>query len=66
MTFEPLVVMKTSPAPALPSDADGDLVAYVRDVRKGELVLMVEGHEVVVTDKKLVARLAAAFAQARG
>jgi len=53
-------------APALPSDADGDLVAYVRDVRKGELVLMVEGHEVVVTDKKLVARLAAAFAQARG
>lgn len=52
--------------PALPSDAEGDLVAYVRDVRKGELVLMIEGHEVLVTDKRLVTRLAAAFARARG
>jgi hypothetical protein len=52
--------------PALPADAEGDLVAYVHDVRKGELVLMVEGHERVVTDKQLVARLAAAYVQARG
>jgi hypothetical protein len=50
----------------LPADARGDLVAYVRDVRKGELVLMIEGREVVVTDKRLVTRLAAAFARARG
>ena len=52
--------------PALPADARGDLVAYVRDVRKGELVLMIEGREVVVVDKRLVTRLAAAFARARG
>jgi len=51
--------------PALPADASGDLVAYVRDVRKGELVLMIEGREVVVVDKRLVTRLAAAFARAR-
>jgi len=37
----------------------------VRDVRKGELVLMIEGREVVVVDKRLVTRLAAAFARAR-
>jgi hypothetical protein len=52
--------------PALPADASGDLVAYVRDVRRGELVLMIEGREVVVVDKRLVTRLAAAFARARG
>jgi hypothetical protein len=52
--------------PALPADASGDLVAYVRDVRKGELVLMIEDREVVVVDKRLVTRLAAAFARARG
>jgi len=51
--------------PVLPRDASGDLVAYVRDVRKGELVLMIEGREVVVVDKRLVTRLAAAFARAR-
>jgi len=56
----------TAAEPTLPADAQGDLVAYVRDVRKGELVLMIEGHEVVVTDKRLVTRLAAAFARARG
>jgi hypothetical protein len=52
--------------PALPADAEGAMVAYIRDVQKGELTLMVEGHEVLVTDKKLVTRLAAAFARARG
>ena len=51
--------------PTLPRDASGDLVAYVRDVRKGELVLMIESREVVVVDKRLVTRLAAAFARAR-
>jgi hypothetical protein len=52
--------------PVLPAGASGDLVAYVRDVRRGELVLMIEGREVVVVDKRLVTRLAAAFARARG
>jgi hypothetical protein len=49
---------------ALPADAQGDMAAYVRDVTKGEIALMVDGREVVVTDKKLVARLAHAFAGA--
>ena len=52
--------------PALPAGAHGDLVAYVRDVRKGELVLMTEGRGVVGADRPLVTRLAAAFARARG
>jgi hypothetical protein len=50
--------------PTLPADAEGPMVAYVRDVRKGELALMIEGSEVIVRDKRLVARLAAAFARA--
>jgi hypothetical protein len=50
--------------PTLPADAEGPMVAYVRDVRKGELALMIEGHEVIVRDKKLVTRLAAAFERA--
>jgi hypothetical protein len=48
----------------LPADAAGPMVAYIRDVRRGELALMIEGREVVITDKRLVARLAAAFARA--
>lgn len=48
----------------LPEDAQGAMVAYIRDVKSGELALMVEGHEVIVTDKPLVARLARAFAKA--
>jgi hypothetical protein len=50
---------------SLPSDADGAMLAYIRDVKKGELALMIDGHERIVTDKKLVARLAQAFAKAR-
>jgi hypothetical protein len=50
--------------PVLPGDAEGPMVAYVRDVRKGELALMIEGREVIVRDKNLVTRLAAAFARA--
>lgn len=48
----------------LPAGAAGPMAAYIRDVRAGELALMVEGREVVITDKRLVARLAAAFARA--
>jgi hypothetical protein len=48
----------------LPSGASGALAAYIRDVRKGELALMIEGREVVVTDKRLVARLVRAFEHA--
>ena len=50
---------------SLPSDAEGAMLAYIHDVKKGELALMIDGHERIVTDKKLVARLAQAFAKAR-
>ncbi len=40
------------------------MAAYIHDVNKGEVALMVEGREVIVTDKQLVARLARAFARA--
>jgi hypothetical protein len=49
----------------LPADAQGAMAAYIHDVRKGEVALMIEGHEVVVRDKRLVARLASAFARAQ-
>ncbi|MEP6598635.1 MAG: hypothetical protein ABJB98_04215 [Actinomycetota bacterium] len=48
----------------VPSDAEGAMAAYIHDVTKGEVALMVEGREVIVTDKQLVARLARAFARA--
>jgi hypothetical protein len=46
-------------APKTPDigDASGPLVAYVKDVRTGELALLVGDREVVVHDKDLVARL---------
>lgn len=47
----------------LPPDAAGAMAAYIHDVRKGEVLVMVEGREVVFTDRKLVARLARAFAR---
>jgi hypothetical protein len=50
----------------LPAGAHGAMAAYVRDVHAGEVALMIEGREVVVTDKRLVARLARAFARASG
>lgn len=43
-------------------DAQGSLVAYVHDLSTGELTFMLDGHEVVVTDRALVARLAKASA----
>lgn len=49
---------------ALPRGASGPLVAYVRDVRAGEVSVLVGETEVVVQDKELVARLAAARGKA--
>ena len=46
---------------ALPRSAHGALVAHVADVRSGQLSIMVEGHEVTVTDHDLVARIAQAM-----
>ena len=48
----------------LPAGAHGPMAAYVHDVRKGEVALMIEGREVIVTDKRLVARLARAYDRA--
>lgn len=50
-------------APAAGSDhvhADGALVAFVGDVTRGEVVVMVEGREVVITDHAVVAALSRA------
>ena len=48
----------------MPLGAEGAMAAYIHDLTKGEVALMVEGREVIVTDKQLVARLARAFARA--
>lgn len=48
----------------LPPDAEGAMVAYIHDLTKNEVALMIDGREQIVTDKQLVARLARAFAQA--
>jgi hypothetical protein len=48
----------------LPAGAHGAMAAYIHDVRKGEVALMIEDREVVIKDKRLVARLANAFARA--
>jgi hypothetical protein len=48
----------------VPVGAEGSMAAYIHDVTKGEVALMIEGREVIVTDKQLVARLARAFARA--
>jgi hypothetical protein len=50
---------------ALPAGASGAMAAYIHDVRKGEVALMIEGREVVVKDRRLVARLASAYARAQ-
>ena len=47
-------------AASLPAGASGSMVAYVDDVTGGDLVVMVEGHEITVTDHDLIARLATA------
>lgn len=46
----------------VPKDASGALVAYITDIHgSGEITVMVEGREVVVNDRDLVARLARAI-----
>jgi hypothetical protein len=51
----------TAAAPVrAPAGASGPLVAYVTDVLRGELTLMVGEREVVVHDRDLAARLARA------
>ncbi|HKC27085.1 MAG TPA: hypothetical protein VKB75_03645 [Jatrophihabitans sp.] len=50
---------------ALPADSRGAMAAYIHDVRTGEVALMIEGREVLIKDKRLVARLARAFDHAR-
>lgn len=51
-------------APRLPANAKGAMAAFIKDGRTGELVLMNDQREVVITDKELVARLAHAFTTA--
>lgn len=43
---------------ALPDAARGSMVAYIPDVTTGEISVLVEGHEVTVTDHRLVAKIA--------
>ncbi len=50
-----------TPAHELPAAASGSMVAYVHDVAKGEVSVMVEGREVTITDHQLVAKLAHAM-----
>jgi hypothetical protein len=47
-------------ATRVPAGAPRSLVAYVSDVHSGQVSLMVGDHEVVVSDRDLVARLAKA------
>ena len=51
---------RANPTAALPKAATGSMVAYVHDVAKGEIAVMVEGREVIVTDHELIAKLATA------
>ncbi|MBO1755525.1 hypothetical protein [Allobranchiibius sp. CTAmp26] len=48
----------------VPHGAASSMAAFVSDVHRGEVTLMVDGDEVTVTDKQLAARLAHAFHQA--
>lgn len=48
----------------VPAGAEPSMVAYVSNVHRGEVTLMVADREVTVTDKQLAARLAHAFHQA--
>lgn len=50
---------------SLPSNAAPSMVVYVSDVKSGKATLMIDGAEVHVTDKVLVARIARAFAKAK-
>lgn len=46
------------PDEKMPAGANGALLAHVPDVHGDEMVVMVEGREVVIHDKKLITRLA--------
>lgn len=48
----------------VPAGAESTMAAYVSNVHRGEVTLMVADREVTVTDKKLAASLAQAFHQA--
>lgn len=48
----------------LPAGGAKSMVVHVDDVASGKATLMIDGAEVVVTDKVLVARIARAFARA--
>ena len=62
------VAAVSTPASAAPVKAhqgthvEGSLVAHVRDVKTGQVSVMVEGREVVVTDHALVAHLTSKLA----
>ncbi len=45
----------------LPRSAKGSVVAHVHDVRTGEMSLLIEDHEITITDKELAARIASAL-----
>lgn len=47
--------------PTVPASASGAVVAHIADVHGSELSVMVEGREVLITDRDLVARLARAI-----
>ena len=49
----------------LPDDASGSLVAYVSDVRAGQVSVLVGESEVSITDHEIVARLAQAASSAK-
>jgi hypothetical protein len=49
-----------APAATLPDGAAGSMVAYIHDVSSGEVAVMVEGRQVIISDHDLVARLATA------
>ncbi len=53
----------SEPDAALPAGASGALVAYIGDVTKGEITVMVQGHEVTLYDRRVTARLAKAVQQ---
>ncbi len=61
----PAVGASTVKPASLPDGAEGSMAAYIHDVQRNEVALMIEGHEVVVTDPQLVAALATAFAKAQ-
>ena len=66
---EPATLADTAPAAtalALPAAAQGSLVAYISDVRSGEIAVMVGGREVTVVDRQIVAKLAHALQDGAG